>query len=159
MIKALTIDATFLNLSRPDFQYYDFEYYRYNVCMHFLKLSKSSHFRPKLRSWISKWGMMVADQKFNQTFNLKHPVWASKIRLVPHRYSNEVPCISLELFGCLWTKGIISYEMPVNDLGDKKCYDGKTEGGFKKNGKNNKILTIICIQNFLVFFYRVGTIG
>lgn len=80
--------------------------------------------------------MFVGDQKYNETSNLKHPVWASKIRIVVQSHFNEAPCISFELFGCLWTKGIVSYDMPVNDLGDRKFYDGITEGGFKKDGKN-----------------------
>lgn len=83
-------------------------------------------------------------------YSLKQSIWASKIRITPIL---ETPiCLSVQLYGCLWSEGLVSYTMPPNDIGEKDYYDGELENGVLKNGNNvsscifriKKILEYVC---------------
>lgn len=72
--------------------------------------------------------------------DLDSPIWASKIRFYPYSYHKRTVCLRVELYGCKWTDGIVSYTMPQ---GDKRgpnwefydsTYDGLWEGHELKHG-------------------------
>lgn len=71
---------------------------------------------------------------------LDPPIWASKIRFYPYSYHKRTVCMRVELYGCKWTDGIVSYSMPQ---GDKRganwefydfSYDGHWDGDELKHG-------------------------
>nr|ALV82497.1 Ddr2 [Leptinotarsa decemlineata] len=43
------------------------------------------------------------------------PIWASKLRFYPYSYHKRTVCMRVELYGCEWTNGVISYSMPQGD--------------------------------------------
>lgn len=64
---------------------------------------------------------------------LEPPIWATKIRFLPYSYHRRTVCMRVELYGCPWNDGIVSYSMPQ---GDKRSnweffdatYDGYWDG-------------------------------
>ncbi|VVC94329.1 unnamed protein product [Leptidea sinapis] len=48
-------------------------------------------------------------EKKNQ---LDPPIWASKIRFIPYSSHRRTVCMRVELYGCYWSVGIVSYSMP-----------------------------------------------
>ncbi|XP_012279165.1 discoidin domain-containing receptor 2 [Orussus abietinus] len=63
------------------------------------------------------------------------PIIATKIRVIPYTPHIRTVCLRLELYGCSWTEGLLSYSMPQGvqrgseiDLSDR-TYDGREEGG------------------------------
>lgn len=64
---------------------------------------------------------------------LDPPMWASKVRFLPYSYHRRTVCMRVELYGCPWNDGIVSYSMPQ---GDKRSnweffdatYDGYWDG-------------------------------
>ena len=60
------------------------------------------------------------------------PIVASKVRFVPHSNHKRTVCMRVEVFGCLYEDGVVSYSAPPGDefapnfyLED--VYDGKEE--------------------------------
>lgn len=78
---------------------------------------------------------------------LQPPILATKIRFLPYSYHRRTVCMRVELYGCPWNDGIVSYSMPQ---GDKRnnweffdvTYDGYWDGqllrglGQLTDGKN-----------------------
>ncbi|XP_044732901.1 discoidin domain-containing receptor 2 isoform X2 [Chrysoperla carnea] len=71
---------------------------------------------------------------------LEPPIVGSKIRFIPHSVHVRTVCMRVEILGCKWLEGLISYSMPQGvqqadevDLTDK-TYDGIQEGNQLKNG-------------------------
>jgi discoidin domain receptor family protein 2 len=65
---------------------------------------------------------------------LTPPIVASKVRFVPHSNHKRTVCMRVEVFGCLYEDGIVSYSSPPGDefapnfyLED--VYDGDEEAG------------------------------
>ncbi|XP_003702400.1 discoidin domain-containing receptor 2 [Megachile rotundata] len=65
---------------------------------------------------------------------------ATKVRFIPYTSHMRMVCIRVELYGCPWTEGLVSYSMPQGikrgsevDLSDR-TYDGKEEGGYLSGG-------------------------
>ncbi|KAF6200531.1 hypothetical protein GE061_004974 [Apolygus lucorum] len=46
---------------------------------------------------------------------LDPPVWASKVRFYPYSYHRRTVCMRVEIYGCYWKDGIVSYSMPQGD--------------------------------------------
>ncbi|KAF5271003.1 hypothetical protein FQR65_LT05353 [Abscondita terminalis] len=76
----------------------------------------------------------VVDQK------LDPPVVASKIRFLPYSDHVRTVCMRVELVGCSWTDGLLSYSGPQGlrrgpelDLSDR-TYDGREENGYLFHG-------------------------
>ncbi|KAL1517288.1 hypothetical protein ABEB36_001070 [Hypothenemus hampei] len=72
--------------------------------------------------------------------DLDPPLWASKVRFYPYSHHARMVCMRVELYGCRWTDGIVSYSMPQ---GDKRGpnrqfydfgYDGVWDGPELKHG-------------------------
>ncbi|EZA49268.1 Discoidin domain-containing receptor [Ooceraea biroi] len=69
---------------------------------------------------------------------LERPVWASKIRFLPYSHHRRTVCMRVELYGCYWSDGVVSYSMPQ---GDKRgngweffdaTYDGHWDGELRR---------------------------
>lgn len=90
---------------------------------------------------------------------LKPPIWASRIRFYPYSYHKRTVCMRVELYGCRWTDGIVSYSMPQ---GDKKgsnwefydtAYDGHWDGDELKHGLGQLIDGNFGRDDFKLDFY------
>lgn len=72
--------------------------------------------------------------------DLDPPIWASKIRFYPYSYHKRTVCMRVELYGCRWTDGIVSYSIPQGDKRGSHWefydfgYDGVWEGDELRNG-------------------------
>ncbi|XP_046467696.1 discoidin domain-containing receptor 2 isoform X1 [Neodiprion pinetum] len=73
-----------------------------------------------------------------QTFD--PPIVATRIRFIPYTSHMRIVCMRVELYGCPWTEGLVSYSMPQGiqrgsevDLSDR-TYDGREEGGHLSRG-------------------------
>ncbi|KAF7388967.1 hypothetical protein HZH66_010104 [Vespula vulgaris] len=65
---------------------------------------------------------------------------ATKIRFIPYTSHMRMVCMRVELYGCPWIEGLVSYSMPQGikrgsevDLSDR-TYDGSEEGGYLSGG-------------------------
>lgn len=60
---------------------------------------------------------------------LESPIWASKIRFLPYSYHRRTACMRVELYGCSWNDGIVSYSMPQGDRrGSYEFFDATYDG-------------------------------
>ncbi|XP_029040646.1 discoidin domain-containing receptor 2-like [Osmia bicornis bicornis] len=105
------------------------------------------YWRPGFNKWV-RWrnrrGMELLAGN-NNPYSEKEQVFdpaivATKIRFIPYTSHMRMVCIRVELYGCLWTEGLVSYSMPQGikrgsevDLSDR-TYDGKEEGGYLSGG-------------------------
>ncbi|XP_014208586.1 discoidin domain-containing receptor 2-like [Copidosoma floridanum] len=103
------------------------------------------YWRPRLGKWIrykDVKGHNVIKGNDNTYLESKHildpPIWASKIRFLPYDSHMRYVCMRVELYGCLWTDGIVSYSMPQ---GNKRStdweffdaiYDGPWDGELRR---------------------------
>lgn len=80
------------------------------------------YWRPKLGKWVRY--RTVEDQEIItgniNTYlvkknNLNPPIWASKIRFIPYSSHRRTLCMRVELYGCYWSVGVVSYTMPNGD--------------------------------------------
>nr|XP_022905693.1 discoidin domain-containing receptor 2-like [Onthophagus taurus] len=99
------------------------------------------YWRPRLSKWIryrNHKGIEVMKGNINTYLEYKSelepPIMASKVRFLPFSYHKRTVCMRVELYGCKWTDGIVSYSMPQ---GDKRgtswefydtAYDGHWDG-------------------------------
>lgn len=76
-------------------------------------------------------------------YSLKKTIWAKQIRIAPDL---KTPlCLAVRLYGCLWSKGLVSYTMPPNDIYEKTYYEGELENDGFNNG-NDIILYMNSIK-------------
>uniref|UniRef100_A0A146LSE5 Discoidin domain-containing receptor 2 n=3 Tax=Lygus hesperus TaxID=30085 RepID=A0A146LSE5_LYGHE len=80
------------------------------------------YWRPRLGKWVR-----YRDLKGNEVITgntntyleakreLDPPIWASKIRFYPYSYHRRTVCMRVEIYGCYWKDGIVSYSMPQGD--------------------------------------------
>ncbi|XP_024936412.1 discoidin domain-containing receptor 2 isoform X2 [Cephus cinctus] len=80
------------------------------------------YWRPHLGKWVryrDVKGEEVIKGNTNTYLESKHelepPIWASKIRFVPYSYYRRTVCMRVELYGCYWSDGVVSYSMPQGD--------------------------------------------
>ncbi|XP_018915516.2 LOW QUALITY PROTEIN: discoidin domain-containing receptor 2 [Bemisia tabaci] len=99
------------------------------------------YWRPKLGKWVR-----YRDVKGNEVLSgntntyleekreLDPPIWASRIRFLPYSYHRRTVCMRVEIYGCYWSDGIISYSMPQGDKRGSEweffdaTYDGYWDG-------------------------------
>ncbi|XP_017890624.2 discoidin domain-containing receptor 2-like [Ceratina calcarata] len=56
-------------------------------------------------------------------------MWASKVRFWPYSYHRRTVCMRVELYGCPWNDGIVSYSMPQGDKrGNWEFFDATYDG-------------------------------
>ncbi|KAL0101425.1 hypothetical protein PUN28_018925 [Cardiocondyla obscurior] len=103
------------------------------------------YWRPRLGKWVRYRdfkGEEVIQGNKNTYLESKHelepPLWASKIRFLPYSYYKRMVCMRVELYGCYWSDGVVSYSMPQ---GDKRgngweffdaTYDGHWDGELRR---------------------------
>ncbi|BET00240.1 Discoidin domain-containing receptor [Nesidiocoris tenuis] len=80
------------------------------------------YWRPRLGKWVR-----YRDIKGNEVItgntntyleakrDLDPPIWASKVRFYPYSYHRRTVCMRVEIYGCHWRDGIVSYSMPQGD--------------------------------------------
>lgn len=86
----------------------------------------------------------VIKANLNTYLEAKHeldpPFLASKVRFYPYSFHKRTVCMRVELYGCRWTDGIVSYSMPQGDKRGNNwefydsAYDGHWEGLDLKQG-------------------------
>ncbi|CAH1989885.1 unnamed protein product [Acanthoscelides obtectus] len=105
------------------------------------------YWRPRIGKWI-RYHNIMGEEVFQGNVNpyleskqqLDPPLWASKIRFYPYSYHKRTVCMRVEIYGCRWTDGIVSYSMPQGDKRGNNWefydfgYDGHWEGHELKHG-------------------------
>lgn len=103
------------------------------------------YWRPRLGKWVrytDTKGQEVIEGNSNTYLGSKReldpPVWASKIRFLPYSYHRRTVCMRVEIYGCYWNDGIVSYSMPQGDLRGSgweffdSTYDGHWDGDLRR---------------------------
>lgn len=94
--------------------------------------------------------------------DLDPPIWGSKIRFYPYSYHKRTVCMRVELYGCRWTDGIVSYSMPQGDKRGSNWefydfgYDGHWDGDELKHGLGQLIDGKFGHDDFKTDFYNEG---
>ncbi|XP_075990712.1 discoidin domain-containing receptor 2-like isoform X2 [Anticarsia gemmatalis] len=80
------------------------------------------YWRPKLGKWVryrTVDGQEILQGNTNTYLEKKNhlepPIWASKVRFIPYSSHRRTVCMRVELYGCYWSVGIVSYSMPKGD--------------------------------------------
>ncbi|XP_024085741.1 discoidin domain-containing receptor 2-like, partial [Cimex lectularius] len=123
------------------------------------------YWRPRLGKWIRYRdikGKEVIGGNTNTYLGAKRdldpPIWASKIRFYPFSYHRRTVCMRVEIYGCYWNDGIVSYSMPQ---GDKRgtaweffdaTYDGHWDAELKR-GLGQLTDGKIGHENFKMTYY------
>ncbi|XP_076066528.1 discoidin domain-containing receptor 2-like isoform X2 [Oratosquilla oratoria] len=108
----------------------------------YVELYMIEYWRPGLSNWYTYklWNNVKVLKGNVNTYtavrnNLMPPILASKIRIIPYSVHPRVVCMRVELCGCKYTEGLVSYSMPQGherglevDLTDLS-YDGTTTEG------------------------------
>ncbi|XP_022252531.1 discoidin domain-containing receptor 2-like isoform X1 [Limulus polyphemus] len=108
---------------------------------------KLEYWRPGVHDWIryiNRTGHEVLQGNTNTYFPalrvIDPLIIASKIRFIPHSILLRTVCMRVEVYGCPWTEGIISYSMPQGerrglelDLSDD-TYDGVKDDSYLNGG-------------------------
>ncbi|KAG7191216.1 hypothetical protein KM043_013191 [Ampulex compressa] len=98
----------------------------------------------KWKRWKNRRGMELLagnDNPYTEKEQAFDPaIIAMKIRFVPYTSHMRIVCMRIELYGCPWTEGLVSYSMPQGikrgsevDLSDR-TYDGQEETGYLTGG-------------------------
>ncbi|RZF32590.1 hypothetical protein LSTR_LSTR011037 [Laodelphax striatellus] len=81
------------------------------------------YWRPRLGKWVryrNNKGEEVMMGNSNTYLEAKReldpPMWASKVRFFPYSFHMRTVCMRVELYGCPWTEGVVSYSMPQGDV-------------------------------------------
>ncbi|EEB18970.1 discoidin domain receptor, putative [Pediculus humanus corporis] len=126
------------------------------------------YWRPKIGKWVRYRdvnGTEVIQGNSNTYIEAKReldpPIWASKIRFLPYSHHKRTVCMRVEIYGCHWNDGIVSYSMPQGDVRGTgwefydATYDGYWDGelrrglGLLTDGK-------IGPENFRLGYYNYG---
>ncbi|KAK9877951.1 hypothetical protein WA026_020171 [Henosepilachna vigintioctopunctata] len=130
------------------------------------------YWRPSLNKWIryhNRTGNEVMKGNFNtyleSKYQLNPPIWASRIRFLPFSYHKRTVCMRVEVYGCYWSEGIISYSMPQ---GDKRSstwelydtsYDGYWDGKELRYGLGQLTDGQLAPDDFKMAFYTLTIPG
>ncbi|KAL1517290.1 hypothetical protein ABEB36_001072 [Hypothenemus hampei] len=94
------------------------------------------YYRPRLNKWIryrgdtSNFILPGNVNTYTETKSLLDPpILASKIRFFPYSEHQRTVCMRVEVYGCKWSDGIVSYSMPQGDKrGNYEFYDATYDG-------------------------------
>lgn len=130
------------------------------------------YWRPRLSKWIryrNHMGEEIIKGNINTYLESKTqldpPVMASKVRFLPYSYHKRTVCMRVELYGCRWTDGIVSYSMPQ---GDKRganwefydtAYDGHWDGEKLRYGLGQLTDGRVAQDDFKMAFYEQNAQG
>ncbi|CAL4145492.1 unnamed protein product [Meganyctiphanes norvegica] len=129
----------------------------------FTEQYKLHYWRPGLQHWVTYkdgHGNEMLEGNSNtylaKSATLRPPVIASRVRFVPYSRQPRTVCMRVEVFGCNYTEGVVSYSMPegntrggsdgLHDL----IYDGSLEDGWLYGGLGQLIDGEIGHTNFRV---------
>ncbi|XP_076320947.1 discoidin domain-containing receptor 2-like isoform X4 [Tachypleus tridentatus] len=129
------------------------------------------YWRPGAHEWIhyrNRTGHEIILGNTNTYFPAKRKVdpviIASKIRFLPHSILLRTVCMRVEVYGCPWTEGIISYSMPQGerrglelDLSDN-TYDGVKDDSYLNGGLGQLTDGIEGDDNFKADVYGYGKV-
>ncbi|XP_071444352.1 discoidin domain-containing receptor 2-like [Hetaerina americana] len=124
------------------------------------------YWRPRLGKWVRYRdikGEEVIQGNANTYLEAKRkldpPVWANRVRFLPYSYHRRTVCMRVEIYGCYWNDGIVSYTMPQ---GDKRgsgweffdaTYDGFWDGELLRRGLGQLTDGKIGPENFKMGYY------
>lgn len=105
------------------------------------------YFRPRLAKWV-RYRDMESQQELEGNANtylavkntLAPLILASKIRFHPYSAHQRTICMRVEVYGCSWDDGVLSYSMPQGDKRGTSYefydwnYDGEWKGDMLING-------------------------
>ncbi|KAG8185321.1 hypothetical protein JTE90_013012 [Oedothorax gibbosus] len=105
------------------------------------------YWRPGLPQWrrfANRRGVQIFNGNTNTYTAVKRivdpPIIATKIRFIPYSIHPRTICMRVEIYGCLWNDGLVSYSMPQGErrgvdveLSDK-TYDGVKDDSFLHGG-------------------------
>lgn len=130
---------------------------------------KLEYFRPRLGKWTryrtSESNEDVLKGNINTYLEsktvLNPPILASKIRFLPFSSHKRTVCMRVEIYGCKWSDGIVSYSMPQ---GDKRStwefydfsYDGHWDGEKLKYGLGQLTDGQVAADDFKMSFNQPG---
>ncbi|GLV33666.1 Discoidin domain receptor [Carabus blaptoides fortunei] len=125
------------------------------------------YWRPRLGKWVryrdAKGGEVITgniNTYLESKCELDPPIWANKIRFMPYSFHRRTVCMRVELFGCRWTDGVVSYSMPQ---GDKRgngwefydtAYDGHWDGEELRRGLGQLTDGRVGPDNFKMSYYE-----
>ncbi|XP_065345024.1 discoidin domain-containing receptor tyrosine kinase B isoform X3 [Cloeon dipterum] len=105
------------------------------------------YWRPGMNSW-RRWRNHSRKETLPGNSNtytveeqlLEPPFLATRLRFVPQSVHVRTVCMRVEIVGCPWTEGLVSYSMPQGeqrgsevDLSDR-AFDGKDQGSYLESG-------------------------
>ncbi|CAB3360448.1 Hypothetical predicted protein [Cloeon dipterum] len=124
------------------------------------------YWRPRLGKWVryrNFKGAEVITGNENTYLEAKNdldpPIWASKIRFLPYSDFRRTVCMRVEIYGCYYNDGIVSYSMPQ---GDKRgngweffdsTYDGIWESDLLKRGLGMLTDGKVGLENFKLGYH------
>lgn len=82
------------------------------------------------------------------------PIVCKRIRFIPFSQSRRTVCMRVELYGCKWISGIVTYSMPQGDRRGAEVdlydftYDGVFQNNFLSNGLGQLVDGEIGVDNF-----------
>uniref|UniRef100_A0A0P4WCZ3 Protein kinase domain-containing protein n=3 Tax=Scylla TaxID=6760 RepID=A0A0P4WCZ3_SCYOL len=114
----------------------------------FARQYKLQLWRPGLSHWVTytdSRGQQLLEGNSNTYLahpsHLRPPSVASRVRFVPHSDHPRTVCMRVELYGCRYTGGLVSYSMPDGDARGGSdlsfrdlTYDGVKRGGWLRGG-------------------------
>ncbi|CAG9771117.1 unnamed protein product [Ceutorhynchus assimilis] len=116
------------------------------------------YWRPGLEEWkeYKRWdGKHIlrgnSDTASVESHKLMPTIFASKIRLLPYSIHRRTVCLRMELLGCPYKGGIISYSSPVSDNNQglyDSSYDGHRSQGMLFNGLGRLVDGEVGLDNF-----------
>lgn len=130
------------------------------------------YWRPSLNKWMryhNRTGNEVMKGNMNTYLesktHLDPPIWASKIRFLPFSYHHRTVCMRVEVYGCRWSEGLLSYSMPQGDKRGNNwefydvTYDGQWSGDQLRYGLGQLIDGKVGPDDFKVAFHNLNLQG
>ncbi|XP_076351976.1 discoidin domain-containing receptor 2-like isoform X4 [Tachypleus tridentatus] len=130
---------------------------------------KLEYWRPGVHHWIlyrNRTGHELLQGNTNTYVPVKKkvdpPIIASKIRFVPYSILLRTVCMRVEIYGCAWTEGLLSYSMPQGerrglelDFSDN-TYDGVRDDSYLNGGLGQLTDGVEGGDNFKADVYGYG---
>ncbi|XP_066156876.1 discoidin domain-containing receptor 2-like [Euwallacea fornicatus] len=129
---------------------------------------KLEYYRPRLNKWI-RYRAETNEDVLKGNINtylesktvLSPPILVSKLRFLPFSLHKRTVCMRVEVYGCKWSDGIVSYSMPQGDKRNSwefydSSYDGHWDGEKLKYGLGQLTDGQIAPDDFKLSFHESG---
>ncbi|KAL3871564.1 hypothetical protein ACJMK2_039555, partial [Sinanodonta woodiana] len=96
---------------------------------------------------------------------VRPPIIARRVRFIPYSQHPRTVCLRVELYGCVWEDGLVSYSMRQGDKRGTEVdffdftYDGIIQDGFLRNGLGQLTDGEIGETNFRIDQQQLGIRG